>query len=81
MEEVTYGALKKPSARKEMLEESMVSLGTQAGNYGIFTEEARILTLIGATEIKAEIKNACDTLQVDQCQLMELFPTLKELIS
>jgi len=81
MEEVTYGALKKPSARKEMLEESMVSLGTQAGNYGTFTEEARVLTLIGANKIKSELLQLCNEEGISFNALLEFAPTLHELIS
>jgi hypothetical protein len=80
MQEVTYGALKKPSARKEMLEETMVSLGTQAGNYGIFTEEARILTLNGANEIAEEVRALCEQEGLDFDSVLEFAPTLKELI-
>ena len=80
MELVTYGSLKKPIARAEMLEEDMVSLGTQAGNYGIFTEQARVLTLNGAKKIHAELALLCDEEKLDIGSLLEFAPTLKELI-
>lgn len=81
MEQITYGALKKPSARKEMLEERMVSLGTQAGNYGLFTEEARVLTLQGANDIKEELRSLCEYKGIDFDSLLGFAPTLGELIA
>ena len=80
MEQVTYGSLKKPITRKEMLEESIVSLGTQAGNYGLFTEEARILTLIGAKEIKEEVRVLSSLLNRDSHAILSSMPTLYALL-
>ncbi|QDP67501.1 MAG: hypothetical protein Unbinned5350contig1004_8 [Prokaryotic dsDNA virus sp.] len=80
MEQVTYGALKKPSARSEMLEEKVVSLGNQAGNYGLFTEQARILTLIGAKEIKEELRKLAVELGYDITCMLRTMPTLEKLI-
>lgn len=80
MEQVTYGALKKPSTRKEMQEERVLSLGTQAGNYGMFTEEVRILTLKGATEIKEELRVLSLLIGRDSHALLGHMPTLEELI-
>lgn len=80
MEQITYGSLKKPSVRKEMLEEKVVSLGNQAGNYGLFTEQARILTLIGANKIKSELLQMCKDEDLDFDSLLEFAPTLSELI-
>ena len=80
MEQVTYGALKKPLARKEMLKQSAIRLGTQAGNYGVFTEEARILTLQGANEIKEELRALCEQEQLSFDSLLEFSPVLKGLI-
>ena len=80
MEQVTYGALKKPSTRKEMQEESILSLGTQAGNYGMFTEEVRILTLKGANKIKSELVSLCKDEGLDLDSILEFSPVLAELI-
>ena len=80
MEQVTYGSLKKPITRKEMLEESIVSLGTKAGNYGLFTEEARILTLIGAKEIKEEVRALSGLLNRDGHAILSSMPTLYALL-
>ena len=80
MQEVTYGALKKPSVRMETLKEDMVSLGTQSGNYGPFTEQARILTLRGAKKILSEIKSICKDEGLDLEAVLEFSPTLAALI-
>lgn len=80
MEQVTYGALKKQSARDEMLSNNVTSLGTQAGNYGLFTEQARILTLGGATEIKEELRKLAVELGYDSACMLRAMPTLSELI-
>tara|TARA_R110000850_G_C9799530_1_gene450241 strand:- start:475 stop:720 length:246 start_codon:yes stop_codon:yes gene_type:complete len=80
MEEITYGALKKPVARKEMLSNDVLRLGTQAGNYGLFTEEARILTINGANKIKSELVVFCTEEGLDFDSVMEFAPTLRGLI-
>ena len=80
MEQVTYGALKKPSARKEMLSNDVVSLGTKSGNYGMFTEEARILTLNGANKIKSELMTLCYEEGLDFDSAMEFAPILRGFI-
>lgn len=80
MEQVTYGALKKPSVREDMLEEDMVSLGTQSGNYGLFTEQARVITLNGAKKILAEIDDLASQLGHDRSAVFELTPTLEKLL-
>ena len=82
MKQITYGALKKPEARKEMLNEDMVSLGTQSGNYGEFKEQARILTLSGANKIKSEVLALCieKKLDLDIDTALELLPSLRALI-
>lgn len=81
MEQVTYGSLKKPSVREEMLKEPMVSLGTQSGNYGLFTEQARILTIKGAMEIQKEISLMCKEEGLDFESVLEFAPTLNKLIA
>lgn len=58
MEQFTYSALKKLDSREEMLNENVSRLGTQSGQYGVFQEQARILTLNGARLIRQELKNA-----------------------
>lgn len=80
MKQVTYGALKKPRSRKEMLEESIVSLGTQSGFFGPFTEQARVLTKNGADKINSELQAMNDEFKFDVEMLLNYCPTLKELI-
>ena len=79
MEQVTYGALKKPSARKEMLGNDMVSLGTQSGNYGLFTEEARVLTRVGAAKIKIQLDMLFESEGIKRT-ISESLPILSKLI-
>lgn len=81
MQEFTYNSLKNLDSRQEMLGENISSLGWQAGGFGIFNEQARVLTLSGANQIKAElevfligVKNGCDFNLTEEC------PTLSELI-
>ena len=81
MEQVTYGALKKPSVRVSMLEEDMVSIGTQSGNYGLFTEQARVLTLIGATEMLKDVDIIAIELGCSRSAIFDLMPTLKKLLA
>lgn len=80
MEQVTYGALKKLSTRKEMQEEDILSLGTKAGNYGMFTEEVRVLTIRGANKIKSELSSLCKDEGLDLDLLLEFSPVLAGLI-
>ena len=81
MEQVTYGALKKPSVRVAMLEEDMVSIGTQSGNYGLFTEQARVLTLNGVKEILKDVDYVAIELGCSRGIVLDLMPTLKKLLA
>ena len=80
MEQFTYAAIKKPSQRQEMLDEDVSSLGTQSGNYGLFTEQARVLTLSGANEIKEELRKLAVLLGFDSKCMLRDMPTLEKLI-
>ena len=80
MEQITYGGLRSSAARKEMLEEEMISLGTQSGNYGEFQEQARILTLGGSEEIIKELHHLAETIGHDMSAVFELLPTLEKLL-
>lgn len=80
MEQFTYAAIKKPEQRQEMLDEDISSLGTQSGNYGLFTEQARVITLSGAQKILAEIDDLASQLGHDRNSVFELTPTLERLL-
>lgn len=76
----TYNELKKKETRDEIMLEDVSSIGTQAGNYGEFTEHFRALSKGGAESIKGELEYAARTMCVEFDDLMELLPKLKELI-
>lgn len=76
----TYNELKKKETRNEIMLKGISSIGTQAGNYGEFTEHFRVISLNGAESIKSELEYAAGTMCVDFDELMELLPKLKELI-
>ena len=80
MEQFTYSALKKPAVRLLMLDEKVARLGTQSGQYGVFQEQARILTLDGANEIRDELKRLASEIGHDVSAIFDLTPTLKNLI-
>ena len=77
-EQYTYNDIKKPVKRQEMLSNPLSSIGTQSGGFGIFNEQARVLTLKGAEDI-------LDELQVDAGlnieKLFNICPTLKALLA
>jgi hypothetical protein len=80
MEQFTYAAIKKPVQRQEMLDEDISSLGTQSGNYGLFTEQARVLTLSGAKKILKEVRRLCKDEGLDFDSVLEFAPTLEKLL-
>jgi hypothetical protein len=80
MEQFTYAAIKKPAQRQEMLDEDISSLGTQSGNYGLFTEQARVITISGAKKIASEIKLLCKDEGLDYKSVLEFSPTLEKLL-
>lgn len=80
MEQFTYAAIKKPTQRAEMLSEDISSIGTQSGNYGLFTEQARVVTLRGAKKIIGEIKLLCKEEGLDFDSVIEFTPTLEKLL-
>jgi len=80
MEQFTYAAIKKPTQRQEMLDEDISSLGTQSGNYGLFTEQARVVTLGGAQKILSELERLCNDEDLDLDSILEFAPTLKSLL-
>ena len=80
MEQFTYAAIKKPTQRQEMLDEDISSLGTQSGNYGLFTEQARVITLSGAKKISNEIEEMCKEEGLSFDALLEFAPTLNKLL-
>ncbi|MEH6451211.1 MAG: hypothetical protein V7765_21275 [Oleispira sp.] len=77
LEQYTYKDISRLVDREEMLKENVSSLGTQAGGFGIFTEQARVLTWAGADQIKKEI---ADNASLNVYELLESCPTLKALI-
>lgn len=80
MQQFTYAAIKKPKQRQEMLNEDISSLGTQAGNYGLFTEQARVITLSGSKKILKEIKALCNDEDLDFNAVLEFAPNLNKLL-
>lgn len=80
MEQFTYAAIKKPVQRQEMLDEDISSLGTQSGNYGLFVEQARVITLSGAQKIAGEVKILCEEEGLSYEALLEFAPTLEKLL-
>jgi len=77
LEQFTYSSLKKPVLREEMLSEKLSSLGTQSGHYGVFVEQARVLTLQGADAIRDELEVDAG---LNMHKLLEICPTLKLLL-
>ena len=73
----TYKDLTRTANRKEMLEENVSSLGTQAGHFGAFKEQARVVTLSGSKKIQEELSWS---LGGDVAKLLDECPTLKALI-
>lgn len=80
MEQFTYAAIKKPTQRQEMLSEDISSLGTQSGNYGLFVEQARVITLVGAKKIAKEMKRLCEEEGISYEAMLEFAPTLEKLL-
>jgi hypothetical protein len=77
LEQFTYRDLTKTKTRNEMLYNGISSLGTQSGGFGIFNEQARVLTVSGAATIQRELKdNAC----LDLVELYDACPALEALI-
>ena len=79
MEQFTYSSLKKSESRSEMLDQSISRLGTQSGNYGVFNEQARVVTLKGAVSIECELMKALG--KDAAVKAIENSPTLKELLA
>lgn len=78
LEQYTYKDISRLVDREEMLKENVSSLGTQAGGFGMFTEQARVLTWAGADQIKKELAEELVLLDVDL--ILKRCPTLKALI-
>lgn len=77
----TYNQLKKEEFREDIQEIGFASIGTQAGQFGKFTEHFRAISLNGANELKKELTNTAELIGVTYEQLMESMPQLKELLS
>ena len=81
MQEFTYNSVKNLDSRQEMLNGKVSSLGWQAGGFGTFNEQARVITLAGANAIRTEleifligVKAGCNDDMAKEC------PTLNALI-
>ena len=77
IEKFTYKDLTRTVNRNEMLDENVSSLGTQAGNFGIFKEQARIVTWAGSKQIQSELMWKFGA---DLGEMLDDCPTLKALI-
>ena len=82
MNQFTYNSLKNLDSRQEMLRSDISSLGWQAGGFGVFNEQARVLTPSGAQAIKSELelftaslKNGFDVDMIIEC------PTLAKILA
>lgn len=76
----TYNQLKKEEFREDIQEIGFASIGTQAGQFGKFTEHFRAISLSGANRVKKELEDTASLIGVSYDQLMESMPELKELI-
>tara|TARA_R110000824_G_scaffold220201_3_gene407278 strand:- start:3228 stop:3470 length:243 start_codon:yes stop_codon:yes gene_type:complete len=77
IEQFTYKDLTRTVNREEMLEQDVSRLGTQAGNFGLFKEQARIVTWSGSKQIQTELMWKFGK---DLSKLLDECPTLKALI-
>lgn len=71
----TYKDMSKPDMRDLMDMRSISSLGTQAGNFGKYTEQFKVLSKAGASEIIMELEAA-----LGSTEILEHCETLKELL-
>ena len=78
LEQYTYKDISRLVDREEMLKENVSSLGTQSGGFGMFTEQARVLTWAGADQIKKELAEELVLFDIDL--ILKKCPTLKALI-
>lgn len=76
IEQFTYKDISRLVDREEMLKENVSSLGTQSGGFGIFTEQARVVTVEGSDTIKEEL----GAMGFNVSKLLDSCPTLKALI-
>lgn len=76
LEQFTYKDISRLADREKMLKENVSSIGTQSGGFGMFTEQARIVTLGGSDTIKEEL----GAMGFNVPKLLDACPTLKSLI-
>ena len=76
----TYSDMKKQDSRDEIMLENFCSIGTQAGNFGVFKEHFRTISKDGGGVIKSELEYTASLLGLDYDQFMETMPELKGLI-
>lgn len=76
LEQFTYKDISRLVDREEMLKENVSSIGTQSGGFGMFTEQARIVTLEGSDTIKEEL----GAMGFNVSNFLDACPTLKSLI-
>lgn len=80
LEQYTYNQLKKEEFRDDIKELGFASVGTQAGQYGKFTEHFRAISINGAEKIKQELEFTASLIGVTYEQLMESMPQLEGLL-
>ena len=81
MEQVTYGALKKPVVRENALKQGVVKLGTKAGNYGKFKEQARVVSNESLRAILSELRYFEDGEGLDESTIINSCPEIFKLLS
>lgn len=79
LEQYEYWELEDKETRNELNGFNMVSIGEDTTTYD-YEEHFRILTLKGATTIRAELEYTAECIGVTYEELMETLPVLKELI-
>lgn len=82
MKKFTYNSLKNLDSRQEMLRSDISSLGWQSGGFGDFNEQARVVTISAAEQIKSEIEIYIMSIKCGQCVDFDIeCPTLSKLLS
>jgi hypothetical protein len=76
-----YANMKNLDQRQAMLQEPVSRIGWQAGGFGIFNEQARVITKIGSDQIKKELDSAFKNSKIKDLEsLLAACPTLESAI-
>lgn len=81
LHQYTYNQLKKEEFREDIQEVGIASVGTQAGNFGKFTEHFRTVSAVGVETLRRELGLTAELIGVTYDQLMESMPELERLLS